>query len=516
MSMPDPYQSFDFWDSLKKQRLVELQYDELLAGSPAHRADLLARLHTEYKTILHIASDIMSSRNACAPVSALPAEILHHTFTFAAENAYPRWRLRGGYDRELVTAQGDVGWIAVARVCRRWRHVCYTTPRYSQYTRLLTKTQSFAVTGLGDRELKLLRAVPIPSAVSWLRTLRLEGLSGLKLSETLGLLSQTPLLEDLSILECKWVDHTLDEPGSVRINLSRLRGLTMDHLYVPTRSDAAGAGKLFRLFLNCLLYPHDTARRFRPTFSGTPDAAQQDMIMMQSLVRRIVQDIQLHGSLVCACLDPDYDDDEGRDDIMWFRPDMVSFEDLISHYYYRLQVKRRVWPMSIVTGALPTRSILADSEIVDQLRDVTMLSLPFDSLTCLTHPSVGITHAVLFDVFSQIRVLQTSVQHELNGFSWTFLSQVLDPSTRDGFPLPLLEELWLCPIIQRENVMNHILSRMRQRVSHPENRLHTLRLHLKRPPSEDEEGHRQAVELEALVHVIWSKSTYCSIDSDSE
>ena len=73
MSAPPPTYASASWDTYKAKRLRDLRYDAVLAtGTREQRAELLQQLESEHDAILALAKDVLYSRNACLPISALP------------------------------------------------------------------------------------------------------------------------------------------------------------------------------------------------------------------------------------------------------------------------------------------------------------------------------------------------------------------------------------------------------------------------------------------------------------
>ena len=94
--------------SLLETRLIERQ---TMALTPAARAAALSAIDEEINAVRHLTDTLLSHRNAIAPISALPPELLARIFRFHAL-IDPPWS-----DLE------NLGWIGVTHVCRQWRQV---------------------------------------------------------------------------------------------------------------------------------------------------------------------------------------------------------------------------------------------------------------------------------------------------------------------------------------------------------------------------------------------------------
>ena len=94
--------------SLLETRLIEIQ---AMALSPAARATALSAIDEEIDASRHLTDTLLSHRNAIAPISALPPELLARVFHFHAL-VEPPW-----------SSMQNLGWIRVTHVCRQWRHV---------------------------------------------------------------------------------------------------------------------------------------------------------------------------------------------------------------------------------------------------------------------------------------------------------------------------------------------------------------------------------------------------------
>ena len=73
-----------------------------------------------------MAFDVLKSRNACVPISTLPAEIFSSIVLLVAQDDRPDWHIVGKKFR--VLSKGGSGWLGLTRVCKRWRTMCQGSP----------------------------------------------------------------------------------------------------------------------------------------------------------------------------------------------------------------------------------------------------------------------------------------------------------------------------------------------------------------------------------------------------
>ena len=94
--------------SLLETRLIEMQ---TMALTPASRATVLSATDEGIDAARHLTDTLISRRNALAPISTLPPELLARIFRFHAL-VEPPW-----------PSMQSLGWIRVTHVCREWRQV---------------------------------------------------------------------------------------------------------------------------------------------------------------------------------------------------------------------------------------------------------------------------------------------------------------------------------------------------------------------------------------------------------
>ena len=93
--------------------LLEARLIKILAMAPTltARAAALSTIDEEIFSARHLTYSLLSHRNAVAPISTLPPELLARIFRFHVLGV-PPW-----------SGVHKLGWIAVAHVCRQWRQV---------------------------------------------------------------------------------------------------------------------------------------------------------------------------------------------------------------------------------------------------------------------------------------------------------------------------------------------------------------------------------------------------------
>lgn len=197
-------------------------------------------------------------RNACAPVSALPAELLVHVASFVANDKPVRWRISGeGSD---IEEQRSTGWTAMTRVSNRWRVICQGAPQLWQHS-LPPLTDN---TSLRSYEYESPSKISFPYLLPGLQKLSLVGLTDLYLDDTFNLLGRSPQLESLRISKCSWLDPTDLRLSLPMLNMQKLASLKFDTSFPqPGGYDHT----LFEIIYEHLRFPRHVTIDLSPRFT---------------------------------------------------------------------------------------------------------------------------------------------------------------------------------------------------------------------------------------------------------
>ncbi|KAI0035313.1 hypothetical protein K488DRAFT_83152 [Vararia minispora EC-137] len=90
------------------------------------------QIDAELKYLTSISLRLRARRNACQPISRLPAEMVSEIICFFAAMCPPHRPFVRTFERGVIPEAGrmrsDLGWIKLGHVCRRWREIVLQLP----------------------------------------------------------------------------------------------------------------------------------------------------------------------------------------------------------------------------------------------------------------------------------------------------------------------------------------------------------------------------------------------------
>ncbi|KZV67704.1 hypothetical protein PENSPDRAFT_653896 [Peniophora sp. CONT] len=508
MSVSPPTYASASWDAHKQKRFRDLQYDTVIAtGTREQRAQLLLQLESEHNAILALAKDVLTSRNACVPISALPLAIFVRIVDFVAQDDRPSWEILGRKFR--VSSKWRCGWIDITRVCKRWRSACLGATELWRYSE--APDPYFSAGSMGSETART-RMIPVPTIFPALRELHLSRLR-LSHAETLNLISRLPILEVLEIHDCAFGD-TVARPESDTVELPHLKQLMLVDLCSATVTDhELGTHAPFFRMHESLHYPRSAAVKLAPKLManwGTRVDAREISIL-RTLVIKVLDIIGLPSSWMCVHLGlSGYRDEAGSgSDCICFRA-VPAFGEITSPLKNRsFKGSSDFWRMCVGTGELQMSSVFNDPVMSDILGNMAMLSMSDTSIFHLNKSNPAIP-ALLSHAFHGIRILRVSIESsEYEASVWHLLSQLLSPDATGGaLRLPHIEELWFGPYscLRKDipSAIKRISKRLRDRSRYIANKIHTIRVDIVRPEAQNAGG-EDASALESLFStVIWA------------